>query len=277
MDGLEQTHCYVCDDKQGSLWAEENGYRALKCQGCGLVYVNPRPRLESITVAARTGQHQTDAGELEINTRFSFNKVDDSKAIVRRLFPADVLGRCRAWLDIGAGNGELLYAVKQLMGDGARVEGIEPNRSKRRAALEHGVTLVDGCPSALAGGFDVVSMVNVFSHLPEPRSFLEQVRQQLVPRGSLLLVTGNGGDLANRRDYPGTLDLPDHLSFIGIEGLTRLMLRLGFELGQVETRRIDTVKRCFDQAFKRGQGFTNFRLPYTSPFRSVAMRFDRRD
>ncbi len=279
MDGLEKTECFVCRGDDGSLWAEENGYRALKCLGCGLVYVNPRPRLESISVAHQTGQHRTDAEDLQVKTRFSLNKVKDSKALLLRMFPAAFWTRCNAWLDVGAGNGELLCAVRELLGPSARTEGIEPNRGKRRCAAEHGVELVDGVPSELSGGFDAVSMINVFSHLPHPPSFLGKVREQLRPRGSLLLVTGNGGDLVDRRHYPGPLDLPDHLSFIGGQGLIRLMSELGFEVGHAESTRIDTVKRCFNLAFsgKRRGRWDRLRVPYTSPFRSLTIRFDRTD
>lgn len=277
MDGLERTRCYVCQAEEGSLWAEENGYRAVKCRGCGLVYVNPRPALQSITTAHQTGQHRTDAEDLSITTRFSFNKVRDSGAMIRRMFPASVLNGEVAWLDVGAGNGELLYAVREVLGQGTRIEGIEPNRAKRQRAHEHGIELVDGSPSDLSGGFDVVSMINVFSHLPDPPSFLNQVRDQLRPRGSLLIVTGNGGDLESRSDYPGPLDLPDHLSFIGVQGLTRLMATLGFGVGQVVTTRVDTVKRCLNLALAAKPRRVGLRLPYTSPFRSITIRFERAD
>lgn len=277
MNELEATRCYVCNTQEGSLWAEENGYRAVKCRGCGLVYVNPRPPLESITTAQQTGQHRTDAEDLTIATRFSFNKVRDSSAMIRRMFPASLLTEGRAWLDVGAGNGELLYAVRAVLGQSTRIEGIEPNRAKRQRAHEHGINLVDGSPSDLSGGFDVVSMINVFSHLPDPPSFLRQVRDQLRPRGSLLIVTGNGGDLKSRSDYPGPLDLPDHLSFIGVQGLIRLMTTLGFEASQVVTTRIDTVKRFVNLALAAKPRRVGIRLPYTSPFRSIAIRFERTD
>lgn len=278
-NALELTRCYVCQTTEGDLWAEENGYKAVKCSGCGLVYVNPRPCLKSITVAHQTGQHRTDAEDLTIRTRFSFNKVNDSVAMIHRMFSAARRHDVSAWLDVGAGNGELLHAVRKVFGQGTRIEGIEPNRLKRQQAREHGIHLVDGSPSDLSGGFDVVSMINVFSHLPDPRSFLAEVRDQLRPRGSLLIVTGNGGDLESRSDYPGPLDLPDHLSFIGVQGLTRLMATLGFDAGEVVTTRVDTVKRCLNLALAlaRGPRRTGLRLPYTSPFRSVAIRFDRSD
>jgi 2-polyprenyl-3-methyl-5-hydroxy-6-metoxy-1,4-benzoquinol methylase len=274
LDNLESVACPLCGGSQSALWAEENGYNAVKCAGCGLVFVNPRPRLSEISVAHQSGEHRTANQALQVTTRFAPQAVTRFKALLRTLFP-DRLRQRPSWLDIGAGNGELLAAVRESMGPDCRLLGIEPNRHKRQHAAERGISLIDTDVRQLSARFDVISLINVFSHLPEPVEFLRGLEKQLEPRGSLFLVTGNGGDLTHRKHYPGALDLPDHLTFIGKEQLVRLMATLGYQLRQLEESRFDTPGRIVMHLVRRRWSWGNLRIPYTSPFRSVAYRFDR--
>ncbi len=49
----EAIPCPLCEKDQYRLFAEENGFRAVKCDFCGLIYVNPRPVVELITEAVK--------------------------------------------------------------------------------------------------------------------------------------------------------------------------------------------------------------------------------
>lgn len=64
MLALESTPCPYCAADLPALWAAENGYSAQRCQGCGFVYVSPRPELTTIDEASRTGQHRIEGGSL---------------------------------------------------------------------------------------------------------------------------------------------------------------------------------------------------------------------
>jgi len=63
---LEPVSCLLCASDDARPWGRENGYTAVKCKRCGLVYV-PWPRLDAISEAARTGLHPTEAGELNVS------------------------------------------------------------------------------------------------------------------------------------------------------------------------------------------------------------------
>jgi 2-polyprenyl-3-methyl-5-hydroxy-6-metoxy-1,4-benzoquinol methylase len=98
--------------------------------------------------------------------------------------------------------------------------------------------------------YNYVSLMNVYSHLPDPVAFLTQLRALLRAGGELVLLTGNGGDL-ERVEYPGPLSLPDHLSFVGHAHLRRVLARAGYDIAQEITippdvrwlRTKNTVKR----------------------------------
>jgi 2-polyprenyl-3-methyl-5-hydroxy-6-metoxy-1,4-benzoquinol methylase len=274
-DGLETIACPNCARDGAALWASENGFNAVKCAGCGLVYVNPRPRAEIISEANRVGVHGTGSGDLQVVFRRHPSKIRRLSKIVGGLFP-ELSGAERAvsWLDVGAGYGELLEALRPLLPPGSAASGIEPMQAKAEEAQRHGLAVESKLLSEIGGNFDVVSLMNVFSHIPDFPEFGAMVVEKIRPGGSLLVQTGNGGDLASRKDYPGYLYLPDHLVFAGVEHVTKMVTGLGMKLEAVEKIQVDDTIVCAKilvRSLMRGR--LRLPIPYTSPFRSVFYRF----
>ena len=144
---------------------------------------------------------------------------------------------------------------------------------KVEAARKRGIRVEEGTLETVEGRYDCVSLINVFSHIPDFLAFGEQIKAHLNPGGYLLLETGNGGDLASRADYPGDLLLPDHLIFVGIGQMERLLTRLGF--GEIEhvTHRIDHPWWAAKQMAKSVlRGRPRIVFPYTRAFRTVIYR-----
>ena len=273
---LERITCMLCEADDARPWACENGYEAVKCRGCGLVYVNPRPRLDSISEAARTGLHPTEEGELNVQARRSAAKVSHYGAVVAEAFK-DELSRPLSWLDVGAGYGELAEAVQGLAAPGSRIQGIEPMAAKVAAARARGAPVSQTALSEVHDRFDVVSLINVFSHIPDFRDFGAQLRGRLNPGGWLFLETGNGGDLERRADYPDRLYLPDHLVFIGVEQMRRLLDEMGFDLVATRALTPSSVARLKNVAKTVVDGRWQLLAALNSPFRTVFYKARLRD
>jgi SAM-dependent methyltransferase len=222
-----QLPCYVCGSSESRPCASENGYQAVRCRDCGLVYVSPRPALESISRAAQTGLH---AGEQELAVTGEYAKTKVA-LYLRRLAdlygPGYFHGAGERWLDVGSGFGELLEALGQASGGTLRARGLEPNETKSASARERGLAVTFVELSELGERFHFISLLNVFSHLPDPPVTLARLRELLEPGGELLLQTGNFAEL-ERSEIPVSLDLPDHLSFANERLLVRLLERAGF-------------------------------------------------
>jgi 2-polyprenyl-3-methyl-5-hydroxy-6-metoxy-1,4-benzoquinol methylase len=225
----EEIACPLCGAADSHEWGRENGFTARKCDGCGLVYVNPRPSLREITEANSLGQHKTDGGFMDVVFRRDPEKVDRYRRIIKDLF-RDRLQRPVCWLDVGAGFGEVVEAVQAVAPVGSRVEGIEPMVKKAEAARKHNVPVTSRTLSEVSDLYDVISMVNVFSHIPDFRRFLSDLSCHLAPGGELLIETGNGGDLTDACQYPDRLYLPDHLVFAGVEHIHRFLDESGFSV-----------------------------------------------
>jgi 2-polyprenyl-3-methyl-5-hydroxy-6-metoxy-1,4-benzoquinol methylase len=175
-----------------------------------------------------------------------------------------------SWLDVGAGYGEFVEAVKGLFPESSRVVGIEPMEPKARAAQARGLAVSTTSLNDVEGPFDVISLINVFSHLPDFNSFGQQLAAKLSPNGVMFIETGNGGDLERRDDFPDVLYLPDHLVFAGVKQMTRMLNQVGFQVEKVEQQRVDSLVFTAKAMIKSAlAGRPRVALPYTSPFRTV--------
>ena len=278
---LEHVPCPYCGSAAYTTWAEENGNVAVQCDACRFVYVNPRPPRDTIDEAAQTGLHETERGALDVVGKLGFRraKVRMFRQRLPALFPEDVLRtRPVRWLDVGAGFGELVAAVRSLAHEAAQIEGIEPCRPKVEVARRHGLAVSSRSLQELPAPYDAVSLINVFSHLPDPAGFLTDLKRHLVPGGDLVLVTGNGADMA-RSAYPDPLYLPDHLVFAGQTHVRGLLERLGFEVVCIqaypqflpEARPLVLLKNLV----KKAQGRPTARVRPEGPFRSLFVRARR--
>jgi SAM-dependent methyltransferase len=267
---LEPISCPLCRASDTRPWGCENGYDAGKCNSCGLVYVNPRPTMAHITEANKIGQHRTDSGSIDVAYRPSRRKELYHRNVVQQLFDEELRsGKAISWLDVGAGYGELMHALAGLLPSGSKIHGVEPMETKARYARNRGF-LLSGTLKDISTQYDVVSLMNVFSHIPDFDRFLTELKHVMRKDSTILLETGNGGDLDTSDQYPDKLYLPDHLVFGGLSHVESYLKRNGFELMSVKTSRVDTLSWALKCVVKRSLGRdAKVVIPYTSPFRTV--------
>jgi SAM-dependent methyltransferase len=283
---LETIPCPYCGSGQSKAWAEENGFTAVQCSACGLVFVNPRPAPDAIDEAIHLGMHATESGTLVVSNfsaKTSQQKIVKMQKRLAQLYPSGELQAGPvSWLDIGAGYGELLLALAGYAHPQSTLQGVEPCQPKLEKAHELGVQMRASLDE-IAPTFGYVSLINVLSHLPDPAGFLSTLKARLVPGGELLLVTGNGGDL-RRADYPDLLLVPDHLIFAGEEHVIGLLEQAGFDVVKISryrdflprTRRplksilINTARHTLKRLRGRPSSYRLF--PARGPFRSLWVR-----
>jgi SAM-dependent methyltransferase len=242
-----------------------------------LIFVNPRPTSTAIESAVRTGIHGEDAGYLDVRTKRIEARVSLYRKRFARIF-ADVWskGVPVSWLDVGAGNGEIVEAITTLAPVGSRVEGVEPMEAKASRARARGLNVQTSYLNPDHPKVDFISVVDVFSHIPEFGGFLADVRNVLLPRGELFIETGNLADLERREEFSGELGLPDHLVFAGRTQLDRYLHGAGFEVVSVEPVRIDGMLYSAKNLVKAMLGRpVTVRLPYSSRFRQLLVRARR--
>jgi len=271
---MELVDCPICHSTVHSHWASESGFTAVRCDRCRFIYLNPRPSEDVRSQATQLGAHPAMPGS-DMTERYSSAKVLRYKSLLARLL-RDVWAASKPvrWLDVGAGYGEVVSAVMRLAPPGSVVQGLEPMIPKVRLARERGIDLR---PEFLGqqdtGHFHFVSAINVFSHVNDPRSFIGKLAATLAPGGELVLETGDMGDVEDREQFPGALDLPDHVGFATKANVESLLTECGFRVVKLYRLRIDGVALLAKSIAKRVLGRRSvIAVPYRSPYRRLVVR-----
>lgn len=226
---LVDVNCYACGATANAPYASENGFTLVKCANCGLLYVRPRPSDADVASAHRIGVHP---GSMDVTGSYNAHIVPRYMNILADIHGTPEVDRTCNWLDVGCGHGEFMQAVQHFMGPQADVHGLEPNTRKRESARSHGLKVEWFDLWNHTGAYDYVSLLNVYSHLPDPVSFLKLCHGLLKQGGELWLETGDTAGLPASQ-HPRPFYLPDHLSFASESIVRTLLQRCGFEVVQL--------------------------------------------
>ena len=227
---MKRAVCYNCGSGHSAFYAEENGFSLVKCSGCGLLFVENPPEAHEIAAAVRDGTYPGQR-PLDVTGRFSRSAMRRYVAMLQDVFAGDLANK-RTWLDVGCGHGEFVQALHDFSSGTIAVRGTEPNIHKVASARKRGLNVSDFDIASHYGKYDVVSMLDVYSHLPNPPSFIESLKRVLNPLGEILVQTGDAAGFS-AADQFRPFGLPDHLSFASEEIVVSILKRLGFEIVQV--------------------------------------------
>lgn len=223
--------CYHCEKDEADLFDKENGYNLVRCRICGLLFVSPRPDDATRSEAIRTGFHSGEK-QLDVNARGDEVKRTQYHRVLQNLFTDHEITELRKTLDVGCGYGEFIAELKEFSPSAIQIAGFEPNEIKRNVALQNGH---DVRPSMSHFGdtkFDLISLLNVFSHLSNPREDFRNYRKILQPNGLILIQTGDAAGLEPKA-MPKPYFLPDHLSFASEIIIKNILEQEGFKVLKV--------------------------------------------
>ena len=148
------------------------------------------------------------------------------------------------WLDVGCGAGTLLEAVR---GRGWQAIGTEVSRGAAESVGARGFDVRVGELPELGlpeAGFDVVSMVEVVEHVPDPRALLGQALPLVRPGGVLYVTTPHGRGISARllRSGWSVVAPPEHLQLFSVPGLRRALAAAGFTVDDVHTQAVNPAE-----------------------------------
>ncbi len=240
---MEHVDCIFCHKDDTEPFMEENGHSAVRCRGCGLVYVNPRP---SIGQMKELYDGQETFVEFHKHLQAVERKQAEARSALRFVRRYRSRGRL---LEIGSAAG---YFLKEARDSGFEVQGLDLTRPFVQFSKEVlGVPSFEGILREAPfpdGSFDVIYHRNVLSHLADPVDEFTRMRRLLAPGGILVFETGNVGELA---PDPGLLlELPDHLYHFSEKTIRMLLESSGFR--HLETYRFALLSQLpFVRSFER--------------------------
>lgn len=198
------THCEVCGGTQFTTLAttdrEGKVLGTVICEGCGLVFTNPRPTPEALKAYYKDDYRVEYKASLQPSPRHIYRAGQVAVERIGYLKPLLSPG-CKV-LDLGAGGGELLYLLRS---QGYEAQGIEPN-----AGYGEFARTVLGLPVQLGGyqeakvepgSMDVVTAFHVVEHLEHPVEAMRVMKNWLKPGGQMLVEVPN---VASTCQWPGS-------------------------------------------------------------------------
>lgn len=133
------------------------------------------------------------------------------------------------WLDVGCGAGHLIEVAKSANWEvvGTELSIVAVRRLQEKGYIVYNALLKD-LPEPRQS-FDIVTLIEVLEHVPEPVDLLREVREFLRPGGCLYMTTPNARSLAVLlKGIEEVLRPPDHLWIWSPLSLRKLLLHTGF-------------------------------------------------
>lgn len=144
----------------------------------------------------------------------------------------------RSFLDIGSFGCEMLYLAREA---GFDVTGIDAAGESQARAQRYELPFVQGFfepdQTLVENSYDIVNMGFVLEHVPEPRSFLAEVKAHLNSNGLICLSVPNDFNPYQLDALKlGVVDRPwwvvpdEHLNYFSAYSLTNLLAQEGFKI-----------------------------------------------
>lgn len=224
----ETPACDCCGGRDTSLHVVKNGFKVVRCERDGLLFVSPRPS----DVAPYYDSRYYTGGVPGVYRSYDVHAADMQEEWTRRLGQLGGPGSTSSrLLDVGAATGEFLVLARE---KGWDVMGVELSAwAADQARTTHGLEVICGSLQHVTNvppaSFDVVTMWDCIEHLSEPRATLDAVRDALKPGGMLALSTGAVPHL-DPQARSGWYFPPWHLYYFSRETIHILLDRSGFDV-----------------------------------------------
>ncbi len=196
----------------------------VRCNGCGLVYANPR-------WASAVVQENYSVVQDPIYVQEREGRV---LTFTRNLKPFEDLARAsatRRLLDVGCHIGVM---VELAQARGWEAWGVEPSTWAAEQARARGLNVITGTLAEAKlpeNYFDVVTLWDVVEHLTDPRAELDQIHRVLKPGGILAVHTIDIESAFARvlgKRWPWLMEM--HLYYFSPHTLGKMLQTLGFEI-----------------------------------------------
>jgi 2-polyprenyl-3-methyl-5-hydroxy-6-metoxy-1,4-benzoquinol methylase len=194
------THCPLCSGTE-SLLFDQRDFRGRPvtnriCTVCGLVFQSPHPsaaELESFYEREYRLLYQGESGPTAKDLAVQEKRAAVLLQFIQRStgdgFTSTGPTKTLRHLDIGCSSGLLLERFQAAAG--TRPVGVEPGTAYREHARRRGLTVYASLHELQEAGerrFDLVSLLHVLEHLPDPAGTLVELREKFLATGGLLLL-----------------------------------------------------------------------------------------
>ena len=184
--------CLLCGSEQNEIFSrvESFGFPLVyyQCEDCGLIYQSLGANQAADPAFYSETYRQIYQSTQEPTLKDLWVQEHRAMFLVGVLHTVNITPPARI-LDIGASTGVLLTAFKDAFG--GEVIGVEPGDAYREHAEGRGIRMfasVEKLLESSPGKFDLISMIHVLEHLPDPVGMLKTIRMELLKDSGVLLL-----------------------------------------------------------------------------------------
>lgn len=240
---MEYMNCNLCGGNDTKLlfktkdrnWLTEGSFSLVRCKGCGLVYLSPRPEHQEIAKYYPSHYFSKAYGTVKLTAAYQSMMERSFEYRLKQIIKYKKGGRI---LDIGCGEG---YFLKFLSERNWQTYGLELSEIAAKYAREVlGMNVFIGQLKEASYPdrfFDVITLYDVFEHLYNPSRLPLEIRYILKEDGILLISVPNFDSLEriifNERWH--AIDAPRHLFHFNERLLKLILKKNGFRILRLYT------------------------------------------
>jgi Methyltransferase domain len=200
-----------------------------RCRACSHLFQNPRLSLAGLDFYYKDFYDGLGESGMEFIFGFGVEPYHARARMVR------AVATPKRWLDVGAGHGHFCIAARSDLPD-TTFDGLDLSESieeaKRRGWVDTAYRgLFPELAPELAGKYDAVSMSHYLEHTLDPKLEIEAAHTALAANGTLMIEVPDPEFVMGKvlRKYWLPWFQPQHLHFVSVANLDKLLRERGFE------------------------------------------------
>ena len=238
-DGFVTRLCPGCQSASALPFCMHLSFQFDRCQACFSVFMNPGPTEKMIQEFYKnSSNYKFWAEEMYPRTKevrkatLHYERAKFALSFVNNLNNSR---RLRV-LEVGAGTGDSIVVLKDLMEWEADFYAVEPNPDMWPALKENEIERIAEPDLIEHGDFDLILAYEVLEHTLNPREFLKFYSKLLNSRGTLIISTPNAHSLEVQllKENSSTLDI-EHISVLTPSAIHAISSGLNLQVIEIST------------------------------------------
>jgi len=221
---ISENDCNICNGNDVSEWGSRGVLKLVKCNNCGLVYINPRLNGEGLSKLYSNYFQQ----------RKNNKKLSDMRNIMYSLeveFLMKNVSEHKKILDVGCAGGLFLNSFPDsFIKIGTEFDSVASNVANNSGIRCYTGDFLDLNISEIP--LDIIIFRGVIEHVTNPRKTLEKASQMLSQNGLIYITSTPNLDSVCAEVYRGYWNMvgPDHLYYFNETILSGILNKYGLNL-----------------------------------------------
>lgn len=244
---LTTANCCICGGSEATLVGQGKDFEydtspdtffMVRCNSCGLIYLNPRPAISEFLNIYPSTYHSYNFSKENFGIAYRVRTWLEKR---RLMYHCNGLPDNAHILDIGCGDGFHLNLLRRFGKNTWSLEGVDLDKRAVDRAVKQGLK-VHWATIETAGlaheSYDLIFMIMTIEHVEKPDDVLRAAYSLLKKNGSLVIVTDNTDSIdfkIFKSGHWGGYHFPRHWNLFNRGSLSKLSEKAGFKVCRLKT------------------------------------------